>query len=65
MGTCFILGPGLCYNKLFVLTRSEKDTVMAEKKAADLQEFIESVNKKDKLHGKRIKFGFTRRKRQK
>ena len=28
-----------------------------------LSEFIENVNKKDKLHGKKVDFGFTKRKR--
>ncbi len=36
---------------------------MAEKPSQDLQEFIDSVNKKDKLNGKRINFGFAKRKR--
>jgi hypothetical protein len=29
----------------------------------DIKEFIEGVNKKDKLHGKKVDFGFTKRKR--
>jgi len=29
----------------------------------DLETFIENVNKKDKLNGKKIRFGFTKRKR--
>jgi hypothetical protein len=33
------------------------------KPAKDLQTFIENVNKKDKVHGKKITFGFTKRKR--
>ena len=46
-----------------------KKAVKAEKSAtADtptkpLAEFIESVNKKDKQNGLRIRFGFTKRKR--
>lgn len=36
---------------------------MSEKPLSELQEFIDNVNKKDKLNGKRIKFGFTKRKR--
>ena len=36
---------------------------MAEKFLPDLKEFIENVNKKDKLHGKKIRFSFTKRKR--
>jgi len=29
----------------------------------DLKTFIENVNKKDKLNGKKIRFAFTKRKR--
>ena len=36
---------------------------MAKKELPDVQEFIENVNKKDKLNGKKIKFGFVKRKR--
>ena len=36
---------------------------MADKPAKDLQTFIENVNKKDKLKGKKIRFAFTKRKR--
>jgi hypothetical protein len=39
---------------------------MAEKPVKtnkDLETFIENVNKKDKLNGKRVHFGFTKRKR--
>jgi hypothetical protein len=36
---------------------------MAEKPTKDLQEFIDNVNKKDKRNGKKITFGFTKRKR--
>jgi hypothetical protein len=37
---------------------------MAEKKEKDVKEFIENVNKKDtKRNGKKVKFGFSRRKR--
>ena len=36
---------------------------MAKKEAPDIQEFVDNVNKKDKLNGKRVKFGFTKRKR--
>ena len=34
-----------------------------DKPAKDLETFIENVNKKDKPHGKKIRFGFTKRKR--
>ena len=38
-------------------------TDKSAKPAKDLQTFIENVNKKDKLNGKKITFGFTKRKR--
>jgi hypothetical protein len=34
-----------------------------KKPAPELQEFIENVNKKDKVNGKKIRFHFTKRKR--
>ena len=37
---------------------------MTEKKTADLKTFIENVNKKEeKRNGKKVRFGFTKRKR--
>ena len=36
---------------------------MADKPLTDLKTFIENVNKKDKRNGKKIRFGFTKRKR--
>jgi hypothetical protein len=37
---------------------------MSEKKPTDLKEFIKSVNKKEEKHnGKKVRFGFTKRKR--
>jgi hypothetical protein len=36
---------------------------MADKPLPDLKTFIENVNKKDKLSGKKIRFAFTKRKR--
>ena len=36
---------------------------MAEKPTQDVNEFIDNINKKDKLNGKRVKFGFAKRKR--
>jgi hypothetical protein len=36
---------------------------MVPKKAKDLKAFIESVNKKDRRNGLRIRFGFVKRKR--
>ena len=38
-------------------------TDKAAKPDKDLETFIENVNKKDKLNGKKIRFGFTKRKR--
>jgi hypothetical protein len=48
------------------MTKSRKVTTTANKPARplpDLKTFIENVNKKDKLKGKRIHFAFTKRKR--
>ncbi len=36
---------------------------MGNKPPIDLKTFIERVNKKDKLNGKKIRFAFTKRKR--
>ena len=36
---------------------------MADKPLPDLKEFIENINKKDKRSGKKVRFGFTKRKR--
>ncbi|MBA7626024.1 hypothetical protein ES703_33458 [subsurface metagenome] len=36
---------------------------MAKKPLPDLETFIENVNKKDKVNGKKVRFGFTKRKR--
>jgi len=53
----------VCYNKTSP-TELIKGLLMAEKKLTDLKTFIENVNKKDtKRNGKKVKFGFTRRKR--
>jgi len=38
-------------------------TAKATKPDKDLQSFIENVNKKDKLNGLKVRFGFTKRKR--
>jgi len=38
-------------------------TAKPDKPTKDLKTFIENVNKKDKRHGKKITFGFTKRKR--
>ena len=48
------------------MKKNQKDTPVTEKTEKplkDLQSFIESVNKKDKLNGKKVHFGFTKRKR--
>jgi len=48
------------------MTKSKKDNAMADKPAkptTDLKTFVENINKKDKLNGKRVHFGFTKRKR--
>jgi uncharacterized FlaG/YvyC family protein len=42
---------------------SKKEPKVAEKTPPDLQEFIDNINKKDKLSGKKIHFAFTKRKR--
>jgi len=36
---------------------------MVKKPASDLKTFIENVNKKDKPNGKKITFGFSKRKK--
>ena len=41
----------------------EKEHIMSEKRITDLKTFIENVNKKDKRNGKKVTFGFTKRKR--
>jgi hypothetical protein len=38
-------------------------TAKPAKPTKDLQTFIDNVNKKDKLNGLKIRFGFTKRKR--
>jgi hypothetical protein len=38
-------------------------TAKSDKPSKDLQTFIENVNKKDKLNGLKVHFGFTKRKR--
>jgi hypothetical protein len=48
------------------MAKSKKATTAANKPAEplpDLKTFIENVNKKDKLSGKKIRFAFTKRKR--
>jgi hypothetical protein len=36
---------------------------MVDKLKTDVKTFVENVNKKDKLSGKKIRFAFTKRKR--
>ena len=43
------------------MTKSKKPTEKTAKPSVDLETFIENVNKKDKLNGRRIHFGFTKR----
>ncbi len=45
------------------MAKSKKDPGTTAKSTIDLETFIENVNKRDKLNGKRIHFGFTKRKR--
>jgi len=48
------------------MTKSKKVTTVAnkpDKPMLDLKTFIENINKKDKLNGLKIRFGFTKRKR--
>jgi hypothetical protein len=49
------------------MAKSKKVATTADKPAKplpDLKTFIENVNKKDKLSGKKIRFAFTKRKRE-
>ena len=41
----------------------KKDTTTSDQPLTDLKTFIENVNKKDKISGKKIRFAFTKRKR--
>jgi hypothetical protein len=45
------------------MAKSKKETPAADKPGVDLQTFIQNVNKKDKLNGLKITFGFSKRKR--
>lgn len=56
-----VLCSSIWYNQLFSLPK--KDITMTDKPLPDLKTFIENVNKKDKLNGKKVRFGFTKRKR--
>ena len=41
----------------------EKDMTMSDKPLPDLKTFIENINKKDKVNGKKVRFDFVKRKR--
>ena len=45
-----------------IVLRMEGNT-MSAKKETELQSFIDNVNKKDKLNGKKVVFNFVKRKR--
>ena len=45
-----------------IVLRTEGN-IMSTKKETELQTFIDNVNKKDKLNGKKIVFNFVKRKR--
>ena len=46
-----------------LVIRKKRTALMKEKKSTDLKAFIENVNKKDKINGKKIRFDFVKRKR--
>ena len=46
----------------YIVLRTEGNT-MSAKKETELQSFIDNVNKKDKLNGKKVVFNFVKRKR--
>ena len=39
------------------------DEKKAQRGLVELETFVENVNKKDKVHGKKVTFGFVKRKR--
>jgi len=41
---------------------ADKDSIMADKPKTDLKTFIENVNKKDKVNGKKYRFNWVRQK---
>jgi hypothetical protein len=45
------------------MVKSKKSAATADKPVTDLKNFIANVNKKDKLNGLKITFGFSKRKR--
>ena len=50
----------MCYNECVA---KRIGVVMAKKETKDLKTFIENVNKKDKVNGKKVVFDFVKRKR--
>jgi hypothetical protein len=56
------LYPTLCYNYA-IMVKTKKESTAVEKPVIGLQTFIQNVNKKDKLNGLKITFGFTKRKK--
>ena len=46
----------------YTVLRTEGNTMTA-KKETELQSFMDNINKKDKLNGRRIVFNFVKRKR--
>ena len=49
--------------KDIAMTPEKTKTTKTDKPTKDLETFIENVNKKDKVNGLKITFGFTKRKR--
>jgi hypothetical protein len=45
------------------MVKIKKESTTVAKPVTDLQTFIQNVNKKDKLNGLKITFGFTKRKK--
>jgi hypothetical protein len=47
------------------MVKTKKESAAVEKPRVDLKTFVENINKKDKLNGLKITFGFTKRKKKK
>jgi len=45
------------------MAKTKKESAAVAKPRTDLQTFIQNVNKKDKLNGLKITFGFSKRKK--
>jgi hypothetical protein len=43
--------------------QGSQEKLMAKKEISDVKTFIENVNKKDKVNGKKVVFDFVKRKR--